>query len=152
MQTKAQLMHVYDAIAQNYGGYRRRPWPALANFLKKVEKSALILDLGCGNTPYSNSLKNKKIVGLDFSFGQLGLARKNLKLLVQADASELPFKSETFDYIIFIAALHHLLNNKQRLQALKEARRVTKRGGRALVSVWARWQRRFFPLNLFKAK
>ena len=46
------------------------------------------------------------------------------------------FKDESFDYVICIATLHHLLSRKERLLALSELGRVLKR--EAFITVWDR--------------
>ena len=85
--------------------------------------------------------------GVDFSENMLKLAKKGAGArgldvnLVEADVHHLPFRDECFDNILFVASLH---NTKQREQVLEEVRRVLKLGGRCLITIWNRWQPRFF--------
>lgn len=133
---------VWDNIAKEYKGYRRKLWKPVVSFLN--EAKGLTLDIGCGNFP---TLKlNKDIIGLDVSLEQLKLSKGKR---VQGDATELPFKSETFNNVVFIAALHNI---KERKRALDESYRVLKKDGKILISVWARFQKKFFPENLFKSE
>ena len=62
---------------------------------------------------------------------------------LQADASSLPLKDESFGACIYVAALHHLPTRQDRLASLKEAARCLRVGGRILISVWAFEQKRF---------
>ena len=56
---------------------------------------------------------------------------------------DLPFESESFDYAMSIAVIHHLSTESRRLQALQEINRILKTGGEALIYVWAYEQPRF---------
>ena len=64
-----------------------------------------------------------------------------------ADVRYLPYNNETFDYIISVATYHHL-KREQQLTAFYELKRVLKPGGAAFITVWNRWQPRFW----FKGK
>jgi len=62
---------------------------------------------------------------------------------VGGEATELPFRDASFDAALCIAVLHHLPSDADRLESLRELRRVLRRGAPLLVSVWAREQPRF---------
>ena len=90
------------------------------------------------------------LCGVDFSGEMLEFARKysrkfhfavNLSL---ADVIHLPYADETFDWAISVATYHHLKGKEERQAALNELRRVLKRGGEAFITVWNRWQPRFW--------
>ncbi len=57
------------------------------------------------------------------------------------DCLWLPFRSETADYCVCIAVIHHLSTKERRIRALREIARILRPGGRALIYVWARNQR-----------
>ena len=61
-----------------------------------------------------------------------------------ADVTHLPYANESFDWIIAVATYHHIKGNRQREAALNELRRVLKPGGEAFITVWNRWQPRFW--------
>ena len=61
-----------------------------------------------------------------------------------ADASHLPFSDEAFDWAISVATYHHIQGKKERQAALDELKRVLKPGGEAFITVWNRWQPRFW--------
>ena len=114
-----------------------------------------ILEVGCGNCrnllPFAKA--GFDCYGIDFSKEMLKHAKVfckkhniNVKLK-QADATKLPFNNETFDYVLFVAVLHHLNPDKQE-KALQEIKRVLKPNGMALITVWNK--RRLF--GLFKPK
>ena len=53
------------------------------------------------------------------------------------DILNIPYKTESFDYTICIAVIHHLSTVEKRKKAIEELERVTKKGGKILVLVWA---------------
>ena len=86
---------------------------------------------------------------MDFSAEMLRLGQKYAAKfgfsasLVKADVTCLPFAAESFDWAISVATYHHLRRDRA-ATALGELRRVLKPGGEAFVTVWNRWQPRFW--------
>jgi len=80
MRTKRQTAETWDEIASQHGAYRRKSWPAVADFLKEsqgapsasMQNNAPILDIGCGGASYLR----KQDVGVDISFEMCKLANK----------------------------------------------------------------------------
>jgi SAM-dependent methyltransferase len=149
------LRDVFNRIASGWYNYRhwtifRRELEALA----KEWRQGLLLNLGCGHgadfLPFSRDFE---LYGIDFSDEMLKLARKYAGKfsfqvnLAAADVCSLPYRNEAFDYIISVATLHHLKKERQ-LTAFQELKRVMKPGGAAFITVWNRWQPRFW----FKSK
>jgi len=137
---------VWDEISKEWKAYRCEPIPEVSDFLK--EKSGKILDLCCGSG--RNFVKIKGVFyGVDFSDKMLKYAEENAKKLgveavvKKSEASKLPFPDNYFDAAVFIAALHCIDSREEREQALKELKRVLKRGAEALISVWSKEQERF---------
>ena len=60
-----------------------------------------------------------------------------------ADVTYLPYPAQTFDWAISVATYHHLKPEVQPA-ALSELQRVLKPGGEAFITVWNRWQPRFW--------
>lgn len=87
-----------------------------------------ILDIGAGFGKEAEYLKKwgaKDLVLMDLSLDLLKEAKKRVKAryFFQANAENLPLKSDSFDLAIFGSTLHHLSNP---LKALKDACRVAK--------------------------
>jgi len=61
-----------------------------------------------------------------------------------ADVRHLPYADQTFDRAISVATYHHIRGKGERQAALEELRRVLKPGGEAFITVWNRWQPRFW--------
>lgn len=145
------LREVFNQIAPSWYNYRH--WTIFRHELEtlaKEWKSGTLLNLGCGHgadsLPFSH---NFDLYGVDFSGEMLKLARKYAEKfnfqsnLAVADLCSLPFKDDSFDYVISVAAFHHL-EAKNQLTALHELKRVLKPGGKAFITVWNRWQPRFW--------
>ena len=130
-----EVKESYNRLAREFNVTRVFTWNWTDNFIEKLEKNALVLDIGCGNGR-NMIYKSVKIFGLDISINQL--SQKKLKdNLVCANMTNLPYKNNVFDHIICIATFHHLPTEESRLGALKEIKRVLKWEGRILLSVWS---------------
>lgn len=143
---------VFDEIAESW--YRYRHW---CRFTQELEELVLrwrhgrLLNIGCAHGPDFVPFKeNFELWGMDFSAQMLKQAQKYaakfdlaVNLLV-ADAVSLPFADNTFDWAISIATYHHIDGYERRQEAFKELWRVLKPGGEAFVTVWNKWQPRFW--------
>jgi ubiquinone/menaquinone biosynthesis C-methylase UbiE len=115
--------------AYNYIVHRRKPLEVVKEIGGKI-----VGDIGCGAGQNCIVLQAKLKICLDFSGRQLREARKRgCEYLVEADMEYLPFRDNVFDSLIYIASLHHLRNPNN---AIKEAYRVLRIGGKILVTVW----------------
>ncbi|HMA83209.1 MAG TPA: class I SAM-dependent methyltransferase [Candidatus Thermoplasmatota archaeon] len=145
-------LHTWNHIAKSFNHTRQHTWDFCNDFINTYTTDKICADLGCGNGRHLLPLavKAKKAFGFDISHNLLAITEKMLKQhqiknaeLVQGDLVHLPFQSNIFDAIIYIAALHNIKQKKNRLQSLKEVNRVLNPGGKALISVWNRDQDRF---------
>jgi len=107
-----------------------------------------ILDVGCGDCRTFRSLVpdckggfSGCLVGVDHSRSALSLCRApvsqvpNLHVLC-ADATVMPFPDESFDTVLLIHVLGHVLQ-KDRKRVAREAARVVTRGGVVFVRVFS---------------
>ena len=123
---KRLIKKQWDKIS-SIGTYRRNLGIDLSKYVSG--RNLKILDLGSGGRR-----------GLD-KFGRVIYSDISLKMLQQGelstgvnlDASVLPFKDASFDVVTSIAMFHHLPTKKDRLNFLKEVRRVLKSGGISVI-------------------
>ena len=87
-----------------------------------------VLDVGCGTGFVSNLYPNFDITGIDISDGMLA---QNPHIWKKAAAEDIPFKDDTFDFVLCRSLLHHL---EDPTIGLKEMVRVLKPGGK-----WVCW-------------
>lgn len=150
--TDENVEKVYDSIAEGWYHLRQNPFVIFnpENYSRSWPKGKL-LDIGCGTGAYSIVFAKRgfKCVATDKSKQMLVWAGKNAAKngvdfpLIKADCLSLPFKDNTFDYVLSVAVFHHLDSEEKRLKAFQEVFRVLKPGGVALVTVWNKTQPRF---------
>jgi tRNA (uracil-5-)-methyltransferase TRM9 len=143
---------VFDQIAESW--YRVRHWPLLKEELDDLARrwqSGKLLNIGCAHGPdFLPFRQGFELWGLDSSPGMLRQGvRYSTKFqfyvnLVAADAVSLPFPDEAFDWVISVAAYHHIKGEKEREKALAELRRVVKSKGEAFITVWNGGQPKFW--------
>ncbi len=92
-----------------------------------------VLDIGCGTGEYSGLFNKNNYIGIDISPAYISYAKKakdrDFRIM---DAMNLSFPDEKFDIILIAAILHHL-QDAEAHRVLKEAKRVLKKGGKALI-------------------
>ena len=77
------------------------------------------------------------MTGIDFSDGLLEICKQKNLNVHNSDIRNLPFNDYTFDYVISIAVIHYLNTEEDRIKAIIELLRVTKKGGKVLFTMWA---------------
>jgi S-adenosylmethionine-dependent methyltransferase len=120
---------------------------ALAEYLPPA--SAKILDIGGGPGRYAIELTRQgyEVSLLDLSQNNLALAGQKavsagvkIAQTVHGNALDLSaFATESFDAVLMFGPLYHLLQVPERLQAVREARRVLRSNGRLLVAFVTRF-------------
>ena len=131
------VKNVYNKIASEFDTTRYRPWTCVEEFLNTIPKGSIIGDIGCGNGKNMLYRKDCLNYGCDFSESLVNIClQKNLNVIC-GDILNIPYKNDSFDYTICIAVLHHLSTIEKRKKAIEELERVTKKGGKILVLVWA---------------
>jgi ubiquinone/menaquinone biosynthesis C-methylase UbiE len=143
---------IWDSIAKSFDNTRKKPWKQCIDFIEKRSKDELLIDIGCGNGRHliPSAYRYKKVIGIDISKKLLDIVKDKIQnekitntFLIHSDATNLPIKSNSIDSVLYIAALHNIKNNEKRIQSLKEIKRILKSDGKALVSVWSRWQDKY---------
>ena len=104
-------------------------------FLPK--KGMKVLDVGCGTGIHLDMYRrfNCKLYGIDRSPSMLDVARSRLgdkAELHLGDATQMPYKKDTFDLILCMLALHEM-DQLTRILVLSEIRRVLKTDGHILL-------------------
>ncbi len=114
-------------------------------------KNKLMLDAGCGNGRYmSQCLQHgAEVVGVDLS-SAIDVAQKNLQdhpnaHFIQGDLLNLPFRSQTFDFVFSIGVLMHTGAPQQAFHSISN---MAKKGGGVGISVYQKQN----PLHEFNDK
>ncbi len=96
----------------------------IAKLLSGIESyKTKILDVGCGTGFVSDIFPYLDITGIDVSREMLKRNPHNCQI---GSAEEIPFKDESYDFVLSRALLHHLDNPKK---GVREMMRVLKPGG-----------------------
>jgi tRNA (uracil-5-)-methyltransferase TRM9 len=142
---------IFDRIAPSW--YNFRHWSIFQSELEALARrwqKGKLLNVGCAHGPDFLPFKDGfELFGVDFSAEMLKFAEKYAKKfgfaveLEKADVRQLPYPDQSFDWAISVATYHHL-GGGEHLEALKELKRVLKPGAEAFITVWNRWQPRFW--------
>ena len=151
-QLVATTDNIFDQIAPSW--YNFRHWSIFRGELEALAKRwqvGRVLNVGCAHGPDFLPLRQGfELYGVDFATEMLKFAQKYSRKfefaanLAAADVRYLPYRDETFDWAISVATYHHMRGKDERLEALQELRRVLKPDGEAFITVWNRWQPRFW--------
>lgn len=144
------------------GLYDRQLWLERAALdaaidLAEIEADGRVLDLGTGTAALLRRLGRRRVafaqaIGVDSSPQMLARASALPSgcELREADATDLPFPSDSFD-VVFASYLLHLLEKEERAAVLVEARRVMRPEGRVVVVTVAEPRSRLVRLVLSPA-
>lgn len=131
-----------DSFEAIYSRWRAEDTAVRRAFLESC-RGRTVLEVGCGIGKDARFLSENGIdyLGVDSSLSTLRLARRHFELaglpprFVNGDAIRLPFPDGSFDIVISIGVLHHVVGTRE---ACREARRVLKPGGTLRVMFYAR--------------
>ena len=103
------------------------------------DKNKKIIDIGAGTGRYSVALANEgyDVTAVELVKYNLGILKQKNSLVIayQGNALKLSrFNDESFDITILFGPMYHLIKFEDKVKALKEAARVTKKGGVILVA------------------
>lgn len=142
----AQIRNNYNVIAKHFDSTRYSSWPEFEYFKHLICDGQNILDWGCGNGRYFETIKNKKIkyYGVDISKNLLNFAKQKYQNEMEtgkvhffcSEKGEIEFPKNFFDVVIMIASFHHLPNEETRLDLLKKVYKELKTGGHLVMTNW----------------
>lgn len=129
----------FDRIAKAYNS--SLPSHVVAHYLERrvallretVPPPGPVLDVGCGTGLLAWRLTQAgyRVVGLEPSAGMLKEAPPITA--VQGDGTRLPFRDNTFQAVVSVATLHHVIDPAAVRSVIQEMVRVTAPGGGAVI-------------------
>lgn len=114
--------------------FSRAQYSSLETMIEQAElpTPGRILDAGGGTGRVANAIREYagEVVIADPSLGMLREADRTQLRLACSNSEALPFPSETFERVIMVDALHHVINHGA---TAREMYRVLKPGGRIVI-------------------
>jgi len=131
------------SVAPQYWAQHFEPWflPMYKTALQQLQltENDLLLDAGCGAGLFSHLVKKTGagVIGIDAAPGLLEIARQRNPddTFLEEDLEALPFRDAHFDVVAGFNSFQYAGNFDQ---ALQEATRVLKPGGRLVMGIWAK--------------
>jgi ubiquinone/menaquinone biosynthesis C-methylase UbiE len=121
-----------------YNHYHEKSHKSTIAKLMPESPNSKILDLGCAGGTYWHLIKSKNfkyIFGADLSLNRLLKAKEKGYITINCNAKSLPFELETFDCVICIDMLVHVLKRADRDKIFGEVHRVLKTNGLFIFSI-----------------
>ena len=145
---KHRVGEVFRQVSEQYDMFNdvaslgvHRMWKAYTIWLMNLKEGHRVLDVACGSGDLAYAEKQK--VGLSGEVIMCDISDKMLEKgrdrcldkgcvipAIKADAEKLPFKSEQFDRVSIAFGLRNVTD---RLKALQEFYRVTRKGGKLVI-------------------
>lgn len=138
------VLGLYGRLAKVFPEFEEWMRREILEVKKFLKKNSLVLDMGCG---WGREMKElapfcRKIAGIDNSPREIEDAKsylkgiRNMELFVE-DARKTHFPNESFDFII---ALGNTFGNlgREKDSILSEMKRLVKKGGKILISVYSK--------------
>ena len=144
-----EAQETWNAIAKSFDSTRHKTWKPCMDFIESLSEDSIAIDIGCGNGRHLIPCAKRcsKVIGLDVSIEMLKILQDKIEkkklenvTLIHGDAADIPLDDNSVDAALYIAALHSIRGRENRLNSLKEVKRILKPGGKALISVWTKWR------------
>jgi len=115
----------------------RAKYPELQKVLATLAPRSLVLEAGCGLGRWVVALSEQghRVVGIDYAWAAVSGLRRHWPTVkvASADVGVLPFRSGAFDAYLSFGVVEHFEEGP--LAALREARRVLRKGGLLVLTV-----------------
>ena len=110
------------------------------NYIHEIignRKNLNIIDIGAGTGRYAIPLAEEghNVTAIDLVNKNVSTIKlkSNKVIAKQGSALKLKFDNDTFDIVLLFGPLYHLFSHEDKLKAIEEAKRVTKKGGTILI-------------------
>lgn len=144
------LQNVYNKISEHFNITRYKVWPSTAYFLNSLDINSINVEIGCGNGRNMFYRRELNILGVDFCENFVKMVNKNGGRAIIGKMQDDLFEENSFDNLLCIAVFHHLDNDIDRLKTLNNFKKIVKKNGKLLISLWAMEQEETSPVRFNK--
>ena len=144
------LQNVYNTISEHFNITRYKVWPSTANFLSSLDINSINVEIGCGNGRNIFYRRELNILGVDFCENFVKMVNNNGGRAIVGKMQDDLFDENSFDNLLCIAVFHHLDNDNDRLKTLNNFKKIVKKNGKILISLWAMEQEETSPVKFSK--
>ena len=137
------VVDVYEEISRHFDKTRYHTWPIIQKFTDEFEPNSYVADVGCGNGRNSILRNDVDYTGFEIVKNFVNICKQKNIDTVHSNILDLQCSNDIFDYTMCIAVIHHLDSETKRIRAIDELVRITKLGGKILIYVWAKEQKKF---------
>ena len=130
----------YDKIASEFSHTRGYLWQGVLSFLNSIPSKSTILEIGSGNGKNLVHRLDCYPIAFDICGEFTTITQKKGIDSVLGSCIKIPMRSNSVDYILNVAVLHHLSTDQRRKSALEELIRILKPGGKMIIQVWSKKQ------------
>ena len=146
------LAEAYRTVSQRYSQLKTKPWKDFLTYHTLVRDefnlpmSGTLIDIGSGNGRNLLIFKEQDwhFLASDFSLELLkmlvSLPKEKISI-INSDMRNIPLKENIADFVLCIAAIHHLHNENDIINTLNNIANLTKNKGFVIISCWRRWKK-----------
>lgn len=131
------VLKPYSQIADHFDKTREYLWKGIKEFIQSVDDTSLLLDAGCGNGKNMLVKNRGSCIGFDFCESNNQICRRKGLDVSTINIKTIPYRDSVFDHAFSVAVIHHIETIQDRVKAINELVRVTKRGGTIFIQVWS---------------
>lgn len=134
---QTNVLDVYNNIAYHFDQTRHTVWKNVGEFIDLAPSASTIADIGCGNGKNMLTRKDCTFIGCDNCSKFIEICKNKNLNVVLGNATNVPFGDNSFDRVMSIAVIHHLVTRSRRMKAIHELVRICKIGGQLMIQVWS---------------
>jgi SAM-dependent methyltransferase len=129
-----ELQRIYGERFSGMSAYRNAVWQRLCRdyFSRWIPAGSTVLDLGAGHCEFINNVAANRKFALDLNPDAKNAAGPDVELLLHDCTTPWPIPDNDVDVVFSSNFLEHLPDKDAILEALRQAHRVLKPGGRMI--------------------
>ena len=147
----------YESHGASFSATRHSAWGVMRLVLEAAAHAETVIDVGAGNARLASIVPSHiAYISIEPSSSLREASREVIANRMNAQVRaggfpDLPAIDGEADVVACLAVLHHVVSPAERKKAVHELARITRPGGKAIVTVWNLRHRSFFRLGIILA-